>query len=77
MSESRNKIDKLKETCKLLELDIQELTSEIIEQELSRETLIKELKSARRQLYREFEKIQGGLSDPSPANRFRNSYNTN
>lgn len=62
-SNERDKLKKLSETCKLLELDIQELTSEIIESELSREQLISELKKARRQLYKEFEKIQETLSD--------------
>lgn len=62
-SEDKGRIEKLNTTCKLLEADIQNLTSEIIESELSREQLILELKNARRQLYREFEKIREGLSD--------------
>lgn len=62
-SEDKGRIEKLNTTCKLLEADIQNLTSEIIESELSREQLILELKNARRQLYKEFEKIREGLSD--------------
>lgn len=58
-------IKKLSDTCKLLEAEIQDLTSEIIESELSREQLIKELKKARRLLYQEFEKLQEDLSDLS------------
>lgn len=57
------KIRKLRETCQLLEIDIQEVTSEIIELRLSREKLIKQLEKARRQLYHEFEKIQENLND--------------
>lgn len=60
---TREKIEKLSTSCKLLESDIQELTNEIIESELSREQLISELKNARRQLYKEFEKIQEQLND--------------
>lgn len=59
-SEDKGRIEKLNTTCKLLEADIQNLTSEIIESELSREQLILELKNARRQLYKEFEKIREG-----------------
>lgn len=60
---TKERIEKLSATCKLLESDIQELTSEIVESELSREQLILELKNARRELYKEFEKIQEQLND--------------
>lgn len=59
----KERIEKLTTQCKLLETDIQELTSEIIESELSREQLILKLKNVRRQLYKEFEKIQEQLND--------------
>lgn len=59
----RERIDNLNEKCRLLQTDINELTSEIIEMELSREILINELKQARRELYREFAKIQKSLND--------------
>lgn len=52
------KIKQLKETCGLLEIDIQEIISEIIELEISRETLIEELKKTRKALYKEIEKIE-------------------
>lgn len=51
------KISKLKKTCELLEIDIKEITSEIIELEISRETLTNELKEARKALYAEIAKI--------------------
>lgn len=54
--EIMEKINSLKETCRLLETDIQELTSEIIELEISRENLTEELKKARKTLYKEIEK---------------------
>lgn len=63
MNVDREKVERLRETCRLLEIDIQELTSEIIESELSREKLIEELKNVRRQLYREFERVQESLND--------------
>lgn len=62
----REKLDELRETCRLLEIDITELTSEIIELELSRDTLIKELKGARKVLYKAFAKLQQNLNDSDP-----------
>lgn len=56
------KIGKLKETCRLLEMDIQEITSEIIELQLSLENLIGELKIARRELYIELGKFNNLLN---------------
>lgn len=50
-------INVLKKKCRLLEIDIFEITSEIIELEISRETLIGELKKHRKALYEEFEKM--------------------
>lgn len=63
---NRKNLDRLHETCRLLEIDIAEITSEIIELEISRDTLIKELTSARKVLYKEFEKIQQYLNDLDP-----------
>lgn len=62
----RVKLDELRETCRLLEIDTTELTSEIIELELSRDTLIKELKGARKVLYKAFAKLQQNLNDSDP-----------
>lgn len=62
----RKKLDELHETCRLLEIDIAELTSEIIEFELARDTLIKELKGARKVLYKAFKKLQQNLNDSDP-----------
>lgn len=59
----REKLDDLLEKCKLLEIDIAELTSEIIEFEIARDTLINELKGARKELYKAFKKIQVHLND--------------
>lgn len=58
MNETRDRIEKLSEKCKLLEEDIKHQTSEIIELELSREYSLLELKNIRRQLHKEFEKVQ-------------------
>lgn len=66
LNESRvlmDKINKLRETCRRLEIDIQELTSEIIESQLSLENLLEELKIARRELYSEVE-TYNNLVDP-------------
>lgn len=60
---TRARIEKLSAACKLLETDILELTNEIIESELSREQLFTELRNTRRELYKEFEKIQQQLND--------------
>lgn len=46
------KIEKIKNKCKSLEKDIQELTGEIIELKLSRDNLIDALKKARRKIYK-------------------------
>lgn len=61
------KLEELKEACRLLEIDIQELISEIIELELSRENLIEELKNFRRELYQEFKNLNKNNS--SDANK--------
>lgn len=62
----REKLDELHETCRLLEIDIAELTSEIIELELARDTLLKELKGARKVLYGAFVELQKNLNDSDP-----------
>lgn len=51
-------VNKLRKTCQLLETDIKEVISEIVELEISRETLIEELKEARKALYKAIEKIK-------------------
>lgn len=62
----REKLDKLHETCRFLEIDIAELTSEIIELELARDTLLKELKGTRKVLYEAFVELQKNLNDSDP-----------
>lgn len=54
----KEKIENLRNICHSLEVDIQETNSEIFELEISRDTLIEKLKEARRELYKEFERIQ-------------------
>lgn len=64
------KFEKLRKTCRLLELDIQETTNEIIELELSRENLIKELKNSRRKLYIEIAKLmESSSTEEIPINK--------
>lgn len=52
------KISNLKKKCQLLEKDIAEIISEIIELGISREQIIDELKKVRKELYMEIGKIE-------------------
>lgn len=52
------KIEKLKKTCRLIEIDIHEIISEIVELQITRETLTEELKEARKALYKEIAKTE-------------------
>lgn len=53
----------LKKTCQMLEIDIKEITNEIIELQLAREGLIDELRKKRRKLYRKVKKMEKRMSE--------------